>query len=66
MCGIAMVNRLKIERYAAQHLGRDNWILAEHVWRREDLHGFEKEVCTTRSFPEGLFHDEYFPESQDE
>lgn len=48
MCGIAVVKGLEIKRNAAQHLGRDDWILAEYMWGREDLHGFEEELCTAR------------------
>lgn len=66
MCGIAVVNRVEIERYAAQHLAGDDRIVAEYVCGWEDLHGLEEEICTARAFSDGLFHDEYFPEGQDE
>lgn len=66
MCSVTMVDRLEIKCYAAQHLGRNNWIVMEYMWRREDLHGFEEELCPARPFPKRFFHDEYFPERQDE
>lgn len=62
MCGITVVNRLKIKSYAAQHLGRDDRIVAEYMCGREDLHGFEKKLCTAWAFSNGLFHDKYLPE----
>lgn len=61
MCGITVVNRLKIKRYTAQHLCRDDRIMAERVCGREDLHGFEKELGTARASSHWLSHDKYFP-----
>lgn len=57
---------MKVKCYAAQHLSRDDRIVAEHMCGRKDLHGFEEELCTARAFSNGLFHDEYLPEGQDE
>lgn len=64
MCGIAVVDRVEIECYAAQHLAGDDRIMAEYVCGWEDLHCFEEEICTARAFSDGLFHDEYLPEGQ--
>lgn len=65
MRGVTVIHTLQIKCYAAQHLGRDDWVVMEYVWRRENLHGFEEEVCPARASPRGLFHDEYLPKSQD-
>lgn len=64
MCSVTVVDRLEIKCYAAQHLAPNNWIVMEYVWRREDLHGFEEELCPAWPFPKGFFHDKYFPERQ--
>lgn len=66
MCGIAVVNRVEIERYAAQHLAGNDRIVAEYVCGWENLHCLKEEICTARAFSDGLLHDEYLPEGQDE
>lgn len=65
MRGVAVIDTLQIKCYAAQHLGCNNWIVMEYVWRRENLHCFEEELCPAWAFSGGFFHDKYLPKRQD-